>query len=105
MQASSKPLHQKYLRAVVLVSGKVQGVGYRYWTREEARAMQLVGSVRNMSDGRVEAHISGDEPSVERLIELMRMGPPHARVENIEVEREYTDISAINLYGSFDIER
>jgi acylphosphatase len=97
--------HNRCLRAVVLISGIVQGVGYRYWTREEARAMQLSGSVRNLDDGRVEAHIIGDEPSVERLIELMRMGPPHARVQSVDVEREQTDISALALYSSFDIQR
>jgi hypothetical protein len=39
------------------------------------------------------------------LVELMRMGPPHARVDNLEVEREDTDISALGLYTSFDILR
>ena len=89
------------VRIMTLISGKVQGVGFRYWTREEARALGITGFVRNLSDGRVEALFEGDTKSVERMLDLLKMGPPHARVQDIEVDRD----EYLGQYRSFDIER
>jgi acylphosphatase len=68
----------------------VQGVWYRGWTVDQARALGLAGWVRNMSDGSVEAVFSGPEASVREMVERCRSGPPVARVaeitETIETE-------------------
>jgi acylphosphatase len=70
----------------VRVTGRVQGVFFRAWTREEARTLHVSGWVRNCSDGSVEAQLEGDLGAVEAVIELMREGPPGAEVESVQVE-------------------
>lgn len=67
----------------VTVTGRVQGVFFRAWTREQADALGLAGWVRNTPDGHVEAHVEGDEAAVEQMIERLRGGPPSARVEDL----------------------
>jgi acylphosphatase len=76
------------IRAHVYVSGRVQGVFFRYTTKEWADELGLTGWVRNLPDGRVEAVIEGEEEKVKEMIELMRKGPPLAIVKNIEVKWE-----------------
>ena len=68
------------------VTGRVQGVFFRAWTADEARTLRLGGWVRNCSDGSVEAHIEGSQDAIEEMIELIREGPPDARVEKVEIE-------------------
>ena len=68
----------------VLVSGTVQGVGFRHFTRLRARELGLVGWVQNLPDGRVEAWIEGPEPRVEEMLDWLRHGPPGARVQELE---------------------
>jgi acylphosphatase len=70
----------------VRVTGLVQGVFFRAWTREQADALGVTGWVRNCSDGSVEAHVEGDEAAVEQLVALLRRGPPSAQVEEVAVE-------------------
>jgi len=70
----------------VRVTGLVQGVFFRAWTCDEAQSIGLKGWVRNCSDGSVEAHVEGEPEAVDELIDLMREGPPGARVEKIAVE-------------------
>jgi acylphosphatase len=67
----------------VRVRGRVQGVFFRAWTREQADATGIVGWVRNCPDGRVEAHVEGQPEAVEQLIEKLRAGPPGADVEDL----------------------
>ncbi|MEQ9172336.1 MAG: acylphosphatase [Rhodospirillales bacterium] len=67
----------------VVISGRVQGVWFRGWTCEQARALALTGWVRNRRDGSVEAVFSGSPDAVHRMIEHCRQGPPAARVDNI----------------------
>jgi acylphosphatase len=74
--------------AHVLVSGIVQGVFYRSWTEETAKALGLKGWVRNLPDGRVEALFEGEKSQVEKMLRFCRKGPPHARVENVDVRKE-----------------
>jgi acylphosphatase len=69
----------------VHVSGRVQGVFFRAWTRDEVRSLGVFGWVRNCSDGSVEAHVEGDDGQVAELIRRMRHGPAHARVTDLEV--------------------
>jgi len=70
----------------VIVTGRVQGVFFRAWTRDEARSLKVSGWVRNCSDGAVEAQLEGDADAIEELIDRMRKGPPGARVDALRVE-------------------
>lgn len=73
-------------RAHFYVSGRVQGVGYRFSAVDEARRLGLRGWVRNLPDGRVEAEAEGERPRVEALVAWCRRGPPAADVDGVEVE-------------------
>jgi acylphosphatase len=75
-------------RAKLLVSGSVQGVGFRYFTCGEARALGLTGYVRNLDDGRVEAVVEGPAEDVDELIAVLRQGPSGAWVEDVRVEEQ-----------------
>lgn len=66
------------------VRGRVQGVGFRWWTRTRARALGLAGTVRNCPDGTVEVRVRGDDEPVEELRRLLSDGPPGARVDGVE---------------------
>ncbi len=70
----------------VLISGVVQGVGYRFSTASEARRRRLAGWVRNLSDGRVEAVFEGDRSAVEQMLEWCQRGPVGAVVKGIQSE-------------------
>jgi len=70
----------------VLVSGRVQGVFYRAFTRQNAEQLGLSGWVKNLEDGRVEAEIEGSRQAIERMLTKMGRGPPGARVDDIETE-------------------
>ena len=70
----------------VWVSGTVQGVFFRAWTQAQARELGVSGWIRNCPDGSVEAHLSGEEDAVTRMIERMRRGPSNARVDDLAVE-------------------
>ncbi|EWY37588.1 acylphosphatase [Skermanella stibiiresistens SB22] len=75
------------VRAVsVIISGRVQGVWYRAWTVERARLLGLVGWVRNLEDGTVEALFAGPADQVDAMIEACREGPKHARVTDVVVQ-------------------
>jgi acylphosphatase len=76
------------IRAHVFVTGMVQGVFFRHRAREEARARDVSGWVRNLPDGRVEAVFEGPEGAVEALVSWCRTGPEWARVDDVEVARE-----------------
>jgi acylphosphatase len=71
----------------LLVHGRVQGVLYRAWSAEQARALGLKGWVRNRRDGSVELMLEGEENAVETMIARCRVGPPAARVDRIDVEQ------------------
>ncbi len=66
------------------ITGHVQGVWYRAWTRGEAEARGLSGWVRNEDDGSVTALLSGSEEAVAGMVAALREGPPAARVEAVE---------------------
>jgi acylphosphatase len=72
-------------RAVLLVvRGQVQGVGYRWFVRREARALGLVGRVRNLPDGTVEVAAAGPDEVLAALCGRLREGPPGAQVEALD---------------------
>ena len=66
------------------VSGRVQGVGYRAFTKRIARSLGLKGFVRNLPDGRVEVYAEGEEENLEKLLEKLKEGPFFAEVKNVE---------------------
>lgn len=72
-------------RAVAVVSGRVQGVWFRQSTYEQARALGVTGWVRNLGDGRVEAAFEGSRAAVEQALAYVSEGPPHARVDDVDV--------------------
>ena len=69
-----------------LVSGRVQGVGFRFFVQDHASVEGVHGYVRNLPDGRVEAIVEGDEESVVRVERAIRRGPPAASVDDVTVE-------------------
>jgi len=75
-------------RAHLLISGRVQGVNFRYYTAREANACGVRGWVRNLWDGRVEAVFEGEEQAVQHMVDWCRHGPPAARVDHVEVAWE-----------------
>ncbi len=69
-----------------VISGRVQGVGFRFFAEEQARAGHLSGYVRNLPDGRVEAVAQGEEESVLRFERALHRGPRMALVEHVTSE-------------------
>jgi acylphosphatase len=69
-----------------LVSGRVQGVGFRYFIQDHAAVEGVHGYVRNLPDGRVEALIEGDDESVLRVERALRRGPAGAHIDDVVVE-------------------
>jgi len=70
--------------ARVVIHGRVQGVWFRAWTREQASALGLDGWVRNRRDGTVEALFAGDDRKVEEMIGLCAEGPTRAKVTEVQ---------------------
>jgi acylphosphatase len=66
------------------VTGRVQGVGFRWWARAQASALGLSGTVRNVADGSVEVQARGSDHALAELERLLSEGPPHARVGAVE---------------------
>jgi acylphosphatase len=83
------------------VSGVVQGVGFRYWTRRAGTELGLRGAVRNLRDGAVEVHVSGPADAVATLERRLAQGPSGARVERVERIASSLPIPA----NGFSIER
>ncbi|HMA64499.1 MAG: acylphosphatase [Fibrobacterota bacterium] len=67
-------------RVSLVVSGRVQSVGFRYFTRDIASEMNLTGFVRNAEDGRVEIEVQGDSELLETFVEKIRVGPQLSKV-------------------------
>ncbi len=78
-------------RLHAILTGRVQGVGFRYFALEEAAARGLTGWVRNRGERQVEALAEGPEPELAAFLEALRSGPPAARVDAAQIEwREAT---------------
>lgn len=75
------------IRVQLRISGRVQGVGFRWATQDEAERRGLTGWVRNADDGAVEAVAEGDEAAVEGFVTWCRSGPPGARVDQVRERR------------------
>ena len=83
----------------LVIRGRVQGVGYRAWAEETARARGLEGWVRNRRDGAVEAVFAGLAASVSAMIEACRRGPPAAHVDDIDQRDGSADDLALRRPG------
>ncbi len=75
---------QTALQVGFRIQGRVQGVGFRWWTRRVAGDLGLRGVVLNRTDGSVEVHAAGDRESVERFEAQLGDGPPGSRVDGVE---------------------
>ncbi|MEM3670196.1 MAG: acylphosphatase [Thermoprotei archaeon] len=71
-------------RVRALISGRVQGVGFRSWTRKKALQLGLKGWVRNLADGRVECVLEGENLTVKKMLALCWKGPMGSRVDDVE---------------------
>ena len=80
------------------VNGLVQGVGFRFFTQRAAARHQVLGCVRNLEDGRVEAHVEGEENAVKAFHEELLAGPTYSRVEEVALD-------PTGLFSTFIIER
>ena len=84
----------------IIVHGKVQGVGFRYFVQHVAGKLGLVGNVRNCPDQTVEILVEGNAGKIEKLVEQVKQGPPLSWVNRVDV----VDITAKGSYSSFLIE-
>ena len=69
-----------------VIGGRVQGVGFRFFAQAAAMREGVHGWIRNLEDGRVDAHVEGDQEAVDRVEASLRRGPGSARVESFDVE-------------------
>ena len=84
---------------IIRVSGRVQGVAFRHYTKLQADRIGITGWVRNERDGSVEAMISGTGEQIEDMIAWLHTGPPSAIVEKVEI----SDVQDAERFTSFDI--
>lgn len=83
----------------ILISGRVQGVGYRYFAQRSARQYNITGYVKNLYDGNVEVFAEGEEKQIELFIADLRQGPPFGDVENLAIKA----IPFEDRYNSFHV--
>jgi acylphosphatase len=72
----------------ILISGYVQGVGFRYYAQEKAQKLNLLGWVKNNFEGSVEADAQGEEHNIDAFIGLCRKGPPLSHVKDVKIREE-----------------
>ncbi len=70
----------------ITVSGRVQGVGYRYYCLKTAKLLDIRGNVRNAYNGTVEIHATGSESNLHEFIHMLRQGPMFAHVTEIDIQ-------------------
>ena len=73
------------VRCHLLIRGRVQGVGFRYYAAHQARVLALGGFIRNLPDGRVESEVEGSKEAVEAFIDRVRRGPAGSVVADVDV--------------------
>jgi acylphosphatase len=90
-RATEATMAREERKAVLLrVEGRVQGVGFRVWARDEAERLGLDGWVRNEPDGSVRAHLEGAAAAVSAMLERLRAGPPGAAVTAVTPKKTAT---------------
>lgn len=85
----------------LIVSGRVQGVAFRYYTRRKAASLGVRGYVRNLPGGEVEIVAEGPPEAVDKMADWARKGPPMARVSAVEA----VDLQAAVGYSEFSVRR
>ena len=80
------------------ITGKVQGVGFRYSLQEEAGRLGVNGWVRNRRDGSVEAVVQGPPATVDHMLDACRKGPPGSRVDRVEIIGE-----GVGAFDGFEV--
>lgn len=88
-----QPASPRRAASLARIFGRVQGVGYRYWTRTQAVSLSLTGYVRNLTDGSVEALFIGDPQDVARMLTYCEEGPPTAKVTRVEASSPPPELS------------
>ena len=78
--------------AGVILEGRVQGVGFRWWTSRQAAALGLRGTVRNLSNGAVEVHVAGPASTVAEFLASLQHGPPGSDVTRVSAVRPAVDL-------------
>ena len=87
------------MKKFIVISGRVQGVGFRYWLYKAAVQNNINGWVKNKTSGEVEALLIGDDAEIDNLIRLCEKGPPSSKVTKIKVQNYQKEF----LKKSFDI--
>lgn len=93
-------MSKEKIRAEIVVTGLVQGVGFRYFVYREAEKLGVTGSVRNLYDGNVFVIAEGDKFKVDELIKKVKVGPMHAHVKDTNVKL----LEPKNDYSRFEID-
>lgn len=88
------------VRKHVLIQGEVQGVGFRWFAQKNASRQNLSGWIRNLSDGRVELEVEGDQKAVETFLDTLRHHHPLARIHQMDIQ----DRRLTGRNTSFDIQ-
>lgn len=83
-----------------IIKGKVQEVGFRYFTVRTARSLGIVGTVKNLPDGSVEAIAEGSPGAIDSFRRQLERGPSYAQVTSIDE----TEVASTGRYSSFDLE-
>jgi acylphosphatase len=87
------------IRMHITVEGRVQGVGFRFYTQQQAQAYQIKGWVKNNSSGTVEMEAEGEKADMDRFLDSIRKGPSFSNVEQVNIEK----LEALKGYHSFDV--
>ena len=90
-------------RLRAMVSGQVQGVNFRAYTRREAQRLGLRGYARNLADGTVEVVAEGERAALERLLAWLHRGPPSARVEAVSAQWNPSTGSGQGEFDGFEV--
>lgn len=94
-------MNEAHKTIIARITGHVQGVWFRGWTRQEAERLGLTGWVRNEADGSVAALLQGPSSVVDTMTDLLRQGPPAARVEKVSADLSETP----ERYPDFTVRR
>ena len=94
-------MSSELVTAGIMVSGRVQGVGYRFFTESAALRLGIKGWSKNLPDGRVQLEVEGRRDAVERFIEELKVGPRMAQVSSVVVDWRPHQGRYDNFYISF----
>jgi acylphosphatase len=100
LDTEQQRMAKKTERLQAIVRGRVQGVSFRFYTRDYATSLDLTGWVINRDDGSVEVVAEGSRPALDRLVEWLRHGPPMARVDDLQ----YDFLPSTGTFKRFTVE-